>query len=514
MGFEGVNRLQKLASQKPGLLSGGLKGLKERFPSLQWVIAGVTGLVLGVCSIALPSVAPRWRALLVAAVLCPFLAMIIGDARRLFLAIIVLDIPFQVDIHLGFRPEIAELGGIGGLGVSLTTVSLVALYVLWLADILTRTTEPPSWALLRRTLPLGLYVGFAALSATVATDAVLSMFEVFLLGQTFLLYFYVVARVQTREDLLFIFLVLLIGAVAESLIMIWVYLTSQQISFAGMSTQVAAQYTEGPQLRPGGTIGSPNVAAAYLCLLMAPALSFLLTRLRGFYKLLASLAFGLGSIALILTLSRGGWIAFALSITVLCFVAWRRRWLSPSLLLSLLVMIILGVLLFRDTIALRVLKYDRGAAYGRIPLMKLAFHMIADNPVLGVGANNFGAVIDQYATPDITHEWLYTVHNKYLLVWAETGFGGLLAFVTFLLSTVRRGGQCSKANDRLLSPLALGLTGGIVGEMAHMFVEILNGRPPVQLLWLVAALITVMVDVGKRDVKAKNRFVGVDSRVE
>jgi len=47
------------------------------------------------------------------ATLCPFLAMIVGNVRKLFLAIILLDIPFQLDIHLGYRTEAAELAPLG-----------------------------------------------------------------------------------------------------------------------------------------------------------------------------------------------------------------------------------------------------------------------------------------------------------------------------------------------------------------------------------------------------------------
>ena len=503
MAFVGGDRPQKLPSQVPAALARRLKGLKERGPTLRWAIVATMGIVLGICSIALAYLPARWRALSVAAVLCPFLAMILGDARRLFLAIVILDIPFQVDIHLGFRPEIAELGGISGLGISLTTISLVVLYALWLIDVLTKSTQPPFRPSLRTTLPLGLYVGFAALSVAVAPDATLSIFEVFLLLQTFLLYLYIVATVRTREDLLFIVLMLLLGLVAESLIMIWVYLTGQDISLAGISTRVEPQFATGLHARPGGTIQSPNVAAGYLCFLLAPALSLLLVRLGRFYKLLALLGFGLGWVALIATLSRGGWVAFAVSITILCLGAWRRGRLSPGVPVSISLAIVLAFLLFRETIQTRLFAYDLGAAYGRIPLMKLAFQMIREHPLLGVGANSFGAVINLYLPPELSQEWLYAVHNKYLLVWAETGIGGLLAFVAFLVGTVRCGLLCWRANDPFLSPLALGLTAGIVGEIAHMFVEIFNGRAPVQLLWVIAALVTVMVDMGRGRFEAK-----------
>ena len=82
------------------------------------------------------------------------------------------------------------------------------------------------------------------------------------------------------------------------------------------------------------------------------------------------------------------------------------------------------------------------------------------------------------------------MHNKYLLVCAETGIGGLLAFIGFLMVTIRRLWQCWKRHDHLLSPLALGFMAGTLGMMADMLVEVYRGRPVMQALFLIAGLAT------------------------
>ena len=125
--------------------------------------------------------------------------------------------------------------------------------------------------------------------------------------------------------------------------------------------------------------------------------------------------------------------------------------------------------------------------------------MIADNPVLGVGANNFTSAMDQYATSEFRHEWLWAVHNKYLLILAETGIGGLLAYVAFLLSILRKGWQCWKLGDSVLSPLALGLVAAIAGHMVHQGVDLFRDRPLQQLLLLVAGLLAAMYKICAAD---------------
>jgi O-antigen ligase len=248
--------------------------------------------------------------------------------------------------------------------------------------------------------------------------------------------------------------------------------------------------------RVSGTFASPNAAGSYISLLLAPAMSVLLTRLRPGYKWLAALGFFLGGIALIFTLSRGSWIASGVSLIILFLLAWRRGWLSPTIPIILVVVAVILFLPLQDVIAVRLFGDDAGAAESRIPLMHLAFRMIEDNPVLGVGANNFAVTIKRYATSEFSEEWLYTVHNQYLLVWAEIGIFGLIAFTWFLLAILRRGWQAWTLHDRFLSPIALGFSAAILGHMLHMFVDFFIQRPQVQLLWLIAGLITAMYLMG------------------
>jgi O-antigen ligase len=170
----------------------------------------------------------------------------------------------------------------------------------------------------------------------------------------------------------------------------------------------------------------------------------------------------------------------------------------------IVLILILGMLClpFQNVISARLVDDDKGSAASRIPLMKLAFRIIEDNPVLGVGANNFTVVMDRYLTSDFREGWLFAVHNKYLLVLAETGIFGFLAFLAFFLDALRKGWRCWVQRDPLLSPLALGFTAGIAVHMLHMTVDVFRGRPTQQLVWLVAGLLTAMLRMCRADVSA------------
>jgi O-antigen ligase len=245
-------------------------------------------------------------------------------------------------------------------------------------------------------------------------------------------------------------------------------------------------------IRNGGTIGVPNVAGAYLSVLLACAAGLLFTNLGRGYKWLAMAVLGFGGLALIFTFSRGAWIALIVALTVICYSVWHRRGLSLRVPIAVLVVSTLLYLPFHNLISERLFGNDKGSAEARIPLMHLAYRMIADNAVSGVGTNNFTVVMDRYVTSEFRRAWLFSVHNKYLLVLVETGFPGLLAYLAFLLGAIRTGWKCWKSQDLLLSPLALGFVGGIAGNMVHQSVDIFHIRAIEELLWLVAGLLTVM----------------------
>jgi O-antigen ligase len=457
----------------------------------------------------------RLRALgsnsLVVAVLSPFLALTVGYVPRILLAIVILDIPFQFGTHLFYREGDDALGALAGLSISSTTMALAGLYLSWLMRALAnRKSELRprihfSPALLS-------YIAIVLLSVLVAQDATLSLFEVFLLVQASLVYVYVANFVRTRQDVQFVVSVLLIGCLLESLAMIALKINGMPTAIWGLPSNIHWIHMDTDArlgfARIGGTIGSPNTAGAYLSIVLATAAALQFTSLGRVHKWLAALVLGVGGVALIFTFSRGAWIAFAVSIAVLCFVAWHRRGLSLKAPIAIIMILTLLYLPFHESISGRLLGDDRGSAESRIPLMNLAFRIIEDNPVLGVGANNFTVVMSHYLTPEFRRGFLFAVHNKYLLILSETGIGGLLAFLAFLLGAMRKGWRCWRLQDRFLSPLALGFTAALVGHMLQMGVDVFRGRPIQQLVWLVAGLLTAMYGMCARQ-SSSNSAPGV-----
>jgi O-antigen ligase len=454
-----------------------------RSPLVQYSTAVTVGILLGLYLLIVIQRNPRWAPFLTLAAFAPFVAIIFGDVRRFLLVVMLLELPLLLDMAVLYDERAVVLFAIGGLSISISGLCLVGLYALWFLELLAQNTAFPRS--LRTGLPLLAYLAVVVLSILYAQNIRLAVFEIFMLLQSFLLFVYIVKFVRSRQDLLLVVTLLLIGLTYESLVMIGLRVLGHNVSFAGVTAGIDDSG------RVFGTIGSPNTAASYLTLILPLALGVLLTPLSRRHKWLAAAALGLGTVALVLTSSRGGWCALFVSVTLFCLLALFRGWLPPRVLLIITAVFVLTLLFFREPISARLLGDDHGATEARSTMANQALRVIKEHPVLGVGANNYSAWLDRYTEPerDIDMYRLHTVHNKYLLVLAETGIFGLVTFVGFLFAIIHRGWQGWQLHDRLLSPLALSLTVAIVGQMVHMFVDIFHSRAQVQTLWIVAALV-------------------------
>lgn len=409
--------------------------------------------------------------------------------QRALLAILVLNISWQVQKHLFLRQDALELGSLGGLQISLTTIALAGLYIAWLVRLATRSEprlpQPPG--LNPVTLPAALFLATCIASLLVAGDTTLGVFEVCSVLERFLLYLYIVKAVNSRETVFFIVRVLMIGLVIQSILMlaqaggllgeIDLYGIKARAEFAGSS-------------RISGTIGSPNPAAAYLAMNMAIAFSVFLSGMRRADKALAIVGLATAILPLIFTLSRGGWLSLLVSFAILIVVGGAR--VPRKTLGTVGVVLALLVIPFKGTIEDRLYGDDNGSVASRMPLNELAGVMIKDHPFLGVGTNNFSMAMQPYLAHHYAGDFLYCVHNSYLLVCAETGIVGLSAFIWFLAAVVRQGLKGRHSVDPLLALPAQGCAAAVVGFMIQMNFDPLRGGASGHLLWLLAGLVTVL----------------------
>lgn len=138
--------------------------------------------------------------------------------------------------------------------------------------------------------------------------------------------------------------------------------------------------------------------------------------------LIAALAMG---VALLMTMSRSGMLAF--SLTVL-FLAWAMPGARSTgyvrlvrVGVSLLLLLVLVVWVGTDVVAERFADETGTTVWGRIATWKDAIRIARDFPVIGTGVNTFRTAMLTYQTSDPANYWS-EAHNDYLQLFAEGGF--------------------------------------------------------------------------------------------
>lgn len=397
--------------------------------------------------------------------------------RRMLVAVLLLEIMLQVDMFLFHDLEDARFGALSGFNISLSGICLLLLYLQWLPGQIVGS-RPIQFS---RTLLA--YLAIVACSILWATDRNRVLFELFVLFQAFLIFVYFVNNTESRSDLLFVMLILVIGLIIEAAAMIAVRIVGYEVSLGPVAFSISEVDN-----RVTGSFGSPNVAASYIAALLAPCWSLFFTPCSRLLKSLAAVAIVLGSIALVLTMSRGGWMAAAFSMAAFCIIAFHKGWMSGRLFAMLATSTGLLAIGFLPILADRLLGDDGGSAAARVPLNQISRMMIAENP-LGVGANNWDIIGQRYAErAGFREEWFYTVHNKYMLVWSELGWIGLIAFLAFMGTTLACGWRSCYRNTGSFSPLSIAFAAALAGLMIHMAFDIFNSRAQVQMICLVAGL--------------------------
>ena len=216
------------------------------------------------------------------------------------------------------------------------------------------------------------------------------------------------------------------------LILTWALLVMVGLSAVGG----IFQYFVGRIPRAVGFLGNPNA----LSLLLSVSLPFLVMFLQRARSNLVRVGIGimlaLVMTALAVTLSRGGYIAFAIGLflSLIRFVKALRS-IGGVLALTGLFMVAsyfpLAVWQRAETIA-PALAGNPDTMRVRYQLWQTGWEMFQDNPWLGVGLGNYRNQAPFYRPPNADRRRLVP-HNMFLDMAAELGLPGLLAFLLMLL---------------------------------------------------------------------------------
>ncbi|NQT88163.1 O-antigen ligase family protein, partial [bacterium] len=210
-----------------------------------------------------------------------------------------------------------------------------------------------------------------------------------------------------------------------------------------------------------------NSFAGFLCLIIPGFVGHVLDRLRagdrgkGFLAL--SGLWTAGALAcLLLTYSRGGWLAFAVAAVLFCLMLGapalrRHRRIVGGIGIGAALAVIL--LFATGVVPVRVFRDGVASFAVRVDYWRGAWDMAMAHPIAGVGLGTFG---DHYpAWRTVTARMVRAAHNDYLQVFAELGVLGLAAFLWTWGPCLRGAARPRDDMPNARSPERLGLGAGL-----------------------------------------------------
>jgi O-antigen ligase len=412
-------------------------------PALAWQAALLAGAAaLGVLAGARPELA------------------IVLPLALVFVALVVADLSIGL-CAFAFIAFIDVLPG--GPALSVTKVAGLLLALSWLATIATREdvkddffSRHPAAVYL-----LVLFAAWTAASALWSQDSGEALTAASRYGLNFLLFPIVFTAVRERRH---------VGWLA------WTFV-------AGALFSAAYGLVSPPPTAEGrltGAIGEANELASALVAALAIAGGLALAaRNSPVVRNVAVAAAVLCLIGVLFSLSRAGMLALVMVALAMVLVADRRR--GRAAVVALAVIAIVGA--WAVSIAPpgereRITRVEGGA--GRIDLWTVAWRMVEDRPLTGVGAGNFPVSSPRYLLEPgaiMRDEFIVTTpkqaHNIYLQALSELGLPGLVLFLSIILfalgCSVRAARAFGNAGDGRLEALAWGFTLGAFGVLVADF---------------------------------------------
>lgn len=424
----------------------------------------------------LPSSGPAWYgAAAVAALIVSLTGFVAPLALKGGLALVA-GVAFLIISYR--RPELGIVGLVGAAALDITgrlvsiggiaiTVYQAAVFVFVCTVALRLYRREVRWRPTVADVPLALLLGFAAAAIPGAIDVRESIVQfISMVSSAVLLYLVVLSIDRPKQAVTVVWGTLGIAAMLGVLAVLerfGIYSIGPVIKLWSYGIRVTATFKD------------PNVFGSFLICALGLSLPLLL-QLRKWKPLLIALAgMGLALIALLLTFSRGAWVAFIVAFLV-AFVLSRVPFTVKATLLvgsAFAVVVFFAVYVDPLFIQKKILGVgDNRSALSRVYMGIAALEIFRDHP-MGVGLGNYPLIFPYYR-PAFILPRLVQSHTAYLTVLVETGVFGLIGFMWLILRVgIRALVTTFRAADAQLQALSVGalaaLTALLVQSLTYSF---------------------------------------------
>lgn len=466
-----------------------------------FVIAGFCVGVAVLIGVALPL---RWGAAIVGGLLVISSALIFaGRLEKIAYGCFVFLLPIQLGKSFFYVPY---SGGGHDLRINLPEIFFVVLLVYFFAR---KARTGLLSAISRRMLLAAMvFLIWSTLSLSQAQDVSLGLFELVRAITVFLMFAYVAHYIDDRSKLSLTILLLLFAMAIQTGVGLCQLGLNSNIGLPRFGEMEMSQELRAEEAitRVGGLLGHPNAFASYLLMTIPLCFALYKRNERRIVKMARLSMFALGIAALVGTQSRGAWVAFgvALFVGLILFLGKKNvfgggGWAIGT---AIFVSFLFVAVLFYGTIKTRVTLYDRESAASRIPMMVDALNVIENNPLLGVGMNNYALVVPKYDVTGIHRAWqATTVHNLFLLITAESGIVAGVAFSSFWILVLIQAWRLIRLQDSAYVSLGIVLFMSVTAFIvAHQVDPNYRFYPAVQRqIWVIAGIVAAATRISDRN---------------
>jgi O-antigen ligase len=368
--------------------------------------------------------------------------MEVKKIREFLLWSFFLFLPTQLGYH--FWPEEAYVWGLrlDFLSPTIYLTDLLILALVLFSWPLLKKWLKKEWKNKTKILNLGLVLAFLVLNIIFSSRPLVSFYRFLRLGEfSFLVFFLKRFQFSLWPQ------ALLLGNLVSSFlawgqvfkggslggIFWWLGERSFNLATPGIAL---AQIGDHLLLRPYATFSHPNSLAGFL---LVSLLLLWGARERFKNKIFFNLVFFFLSLTLFLTFSFAAYLGAGLALIIFLWQKWRQKsGLLPKIGVGAMLLLYIIAILFSVKAGL----VEQKSLNERLVLAQNALVLIKKRPLLGVGLGNFipaQAETLPFLRQDVN--LLQPVHNIYLLIASETGFIGLLVFITMAVKIFWRAGN-------------------------------------------------------------------------
>jgi len=181
-------------------------------------------------------------------------------------------------------------------------------------------------------------------------------------------------------------------------------------------------------------------------------------------------ALALINLGLLGSLTRGAWVAFAVTVAAL-FTLRRPRYLAAAVPAAVLVVLLAPVPLLSRILSIVDLRDESN--YDRLCMADAGLRMIAERPLFGIGPDMVPRRYALYRNPNAPRFWVPHLHNVLLHLTAERGLLSLAAYVWLMAAPIALAVRRYRAQGGARGPRAdlyLGTVLALVGfNVAGLF---------------------------------------------